>query len=105
LPWAFPCLAVEVGLVGSQSFKRWMNVTLGRRMRKTRRAVEKQLMQQDMSKQDAQQLSLCYEDLKNNITGMLKEGITNCVSRQNEERCEAKNSGFSAVLGGFHRRR
>jgi hypothetical protein len=54
----------------------WVYVTLGRRVRKTRRAFEKQLMQQGMSKQDAQRLSSCYEDLKNNITGMLKQGIT-----------------------------
>jgi hypothetical protein len=54
----------------------WMYVTLGRRVRKTRRAFEKQLMQQGMSKQDAQRLSACFEDLKNNVTGMLKEGIT-----------------------------
>jgi hypothetical protein len=54
----------------------WVYVTLGRRVRKTRRAFEKQLMQQGMSKQDAQRLSACYEDLKNNITGMLKQGIT-----------------------------
>jgi len=54
----------------------WMYVTLGRRVRKTRRAFEKQLVQQGMSKQDAQRLSTCYEDLKNNITGMLKQGIT-----------------------------
>jgi hypothetical protein len=70
------------------------------KMRKTRRVFEKQLMQQGMSKQDAQRLSLCYEDLKNNITGMIEQGITNCVSRQNEEGCEAKNSGFSAVFIG-----
>jgi hypothetical protein len=54
----------------------WMYVTLGRRVRKTRRAFEKQLMQQGMSKQDAQRLSTCYEDLKDNLTGMLKQGIT-----------------------------
>ncbi|MBN1358558.1 hypothetical protein JW988_07305 [Candidatus Bathyarchaeota archaeon] len=54
----------------------WVYVTLGRRVRKTRRAFEKQLMQQGMSKQDAQRLSACYEDLKNNITGMIKQGIT-----------------------------
>ena len=54
----------------------WMYVTLGRRVRKTIRAFEKQLMQQGMSKQDAQRLSACYEDLKNNITGVLKQGIT-----------------------------
>ena len=55
----------------------WMYVTLRRRVHKTRRAFEKQLLQQGMSKQDAQRLSACYEDLKNSITGMLKEGIAN----------------------------
>jgi hypothetical protein len=54
----------------------WVYVTLGRRVRKTRRAFEKQLIQQGMSKQDAQRLSACYEDLKNNITGIVKQGIT-----------------------------
>ncbi|MBN1245229.1 hypothetical protein JXA31_06510 [Candidatus Bathyarchaeota archaeon] len=54
----------------------WMYLTLGRRVRKTRKAFEKQLIQQGMSKQDAQRLSACYEDLKDNITGMLKQGIT-----------------------------
>ena len=86
--------------MGSQSFKLWMYVTLGRKVHKTRRAFEKQLMQQGMSKQDAQRLSLCYEDLKNNISGMIEQGITNCVSRQNEEGCEAKNPEFSAVFIG-----
>ena len=54
----------------------WMYLTLGRRVRKTRKAFETQLVQQGMSKQDAQRLSACYEDLKDNITGMLKQGIT-----------------------------
>jgi len=53
----------------------WMYLTLGRRVRKTRKAFEKQLMQQGMSKQDAQRLSACFEDLKDSITGMLKQGI------------------------------
>jgi len=53
----------------------WMYVTLGRRVQKTRRAFENQLMQQGISKKDAQRLSTCYEDLKDNITGMLKQGI------------------------------
>jgi hypothetical protein len=54
----------------------WMYLTLSRRVSKTRRAFEKQLTQQGMSKQDAQRLSACYEDLKDNITGMVKQGIT-----------------------------
>jgi hypothetical protein len=53
----------------------WMYVTLGRRVRKTRKAFEKQLLQQGMSKEDAERLSMCYEDLKDSITGMLKQGI------------------------------
>jgi len=53
----------------------WMYLTLGRRVSKTRKAFEKQLIQQGMSKEDAKRLSACFEDLKDNITGMLKQGI------------------------------
>jgi hypothetical protein len=53
----------------------WMYLTLGRRVRKARKAFEKQLIQQGMSKEDAKRLSACFEDLKNNITAMLKQGI------------------------------
>jgi hypothetical protein len=53
----------------------WTYLTLGRRVRKTRKAFEKQLIMQGMSKEDAKRLSACYEELKNNITGMLKQGI------------------------------
>jgi hypothetical protein len=53
----------------------WMYLTLDRRVSKTRKAFEKQLIQQGMSKGDAKRLSACFEDLKNNITGMLKQGI------------------------------
>jgi hypothetical protein len=52
-----------------------MYLTLGRRVSKTRKAFEKQLIQQGMSKEDAKRLSACFEDLKNNIAGMLKQGI------------------------------
>lgn len=52
-----------------------MYLTLGRRVGKTRKAFEKQLMLQGMSKEDAKRLSECFEDLKNNITGMLRQGI------------------------------
>jgi hypothetical protein len=54
----------------------WMYLTLGRRVHKTRKAFEKQLIQQGMSKKDAQRLSACFEDLKDNVTGMLKQGIS-----------------------------
>jgi hypothetical protein len=53
----------------------WMYLTLDRRVDKTRRAFEKQLIQQGMSNEDARRLSGCFEDLKNNITGTLKQGI------------------------------
>ena len=53
----------------------WMYLTLGRRVRKTRKAFEKQLIQQGMSKEDAKRLSACFEDLKNSFTNMLKQGI------------------------------
>jgi hypothetical protein len=54
----------------------WMYITLGHRVRKTRKAFEKQLMMGGMSKVDAKRLSACFEDLRNNITSMLKQGIT-----------------------------
>jgi hypothetical protein len=53
----------------------WIYLTLGHRVRKTRRSFEKQLIQQGMSKEDAERLSACFEDLKDNITDMLKQGI------------------------------
>jgi hypothetical protein len=54
----------------------WTYVTLGQRVRKTRRAFEKQLISQGMSKADAKRLSACYDDLKNSITNMLRQGLT-----------------------------
>ena len=53
----------------------WTYITLGNRVRKTRKAFEKQLTAQGMSKEDAERLSFCYEELKNNITGMIKQNI------------------------------
>jgi hypothetical protein len=53
----------------------WMYLTLGRRVSKTRKAFEKQLIQQGMAKEDAKRLSACFEDLKNNMTEMIKQGI------------------------------
>ena len=53
----------------------WIYLTLGRRVGKTRRAFEKQLIQRGVSKEDAKRLSACFEDFKNDITGMLKQGI------------------------------
>lgn len=53
----------------------WMYINLDRRVRKARRAFEKQLISQGMSEDDAKRLSRCFDDLKNNITNMLKQGV------------------------------
>lgn len=53
----------------------WIYLTLGIRVSKTRRAFEKQLVQQGMSKEDARRLSSCYKELENNVVGMLKQGV------------------------------
>jgi hypothetical protein len=53
----------------------YMYLTLGSRVRKTRKAFEKQLVLAGMAKNDAVRLSSCFEVLKSTITGMLKEGI------------------------------
>ena len=63
----------HLAIMGSSLF--WMYVTLGRRVRKTRRAFEKQLISQGMSKEDAKRLSACYDDLKNSLTNMLRRGF------------------------------
>lgn len=52
----------------------WMYITLDWRVRKTRKAFEKQLRQQGMSKEDAKRLSACYEELKNSIFAVVKQG-------------------------------
>jgi hypothetical protein len=53
----------------------WIYVTLVHRVHKTRRAFEKQLIFEGMSKADAQRISVCFEELKGNITGMMKQGV------------------------------
>jgi hypothetical protein len=59
----------------------WMYLTLGSRVRKTRKAFEKQLIQQGMSKEDAKRLSACFEELKNNITGTIRQGMVGAFQR------------------------
>lgn len=54
----------------------YLYLSLGKRVRKARRAFEKELILQGMSKKDAEQLSTCFEELKNNITYALKQGVT-----------------------------
>ncbi len=54
----------------------WIYLTLGYRVHKTRVAFEKQLTAQGMTKQDAKLLSASYENLKNEITGALRQVVT-----------------------------
>jgi hypothetical protein len=49
-----------------------MYMTLGWRVRNTRRAFEKELTRTGMSKEDAKRLSATFEELKNTILGTLK---------------------------------
>ena len=53
----------------------WMYLTLGKRVRKTRRAFEKELMKQGVSQETAERLSFCFEELRRNVTSMFKQGI------------------------------
>lgn len=52
----------------------WMYSTLGWRVRKTRRAFEKELVSQGMS-EDARRLSECFNELKNSLTTALRQGF------------------------------
>jgi hypothetical protein len=58
----------------------WVYLTLDMRVRETRRAFEKQLVEQGMTKEDAKRLSACYQDLKDNISAAVKQGITSGFS-------------------------
>lgn len=53
----------------------WLYLTLGWRVRKTRRAFEKQLVQVGMSKSDAKRLSACFEELKDGLVSSIKQGV------------------------------
>ena len=53
----------------------YMYITLGRRVRRARRAFEKQLILAGMSRDDARRLSACFESLKNSITDSLGQAI------------------------------
>ncbi|MGA3191043.1 MAG: hypothetical protein ABSD73_00840 [Candidatus Bathyarchaeia archaeon] len=57
-------------------------LTLGSRVRKTRRAFEKELLLSGMSKVDAERISACYEELKNGITSMLKKGVARSLEQR-----------------------
>jgi hypothetical protein len=66
-------LTPHLGIMGISFF--WMYLTLGSRVRKARRAFEKQLISQGMSKEDARRLSECFNELKNSVTGLLQHGL------------------------------
>jgi hypothetical protein len=70
----------HLAIMGTSLF--WMYLTLGWRVRKARRAFEKQLVSQGMSKEDAKRLSECFSELKNSITDMLRRGVTVNFERQ-----------------------
>jgi len=53
----------------------WAYLTLGRRVRKARKAFEKQLILQGMSRADAERLSVCFEELKNGMLAAMKQGV------------------------------
>jgi hypothetical protein len=59
----------------------WLYLTLGYRVGRTRKAFEKQLTAQGMSKEDAKRLSACFEDLKNSIVTTAKQGIVGMAFR------------------------
>jgi hypothetical protein len=52
-----------------------MWLTFGWRVRKTRKAFEKQLIRQGMSKKDAERLSAQYSKLKDEMMSTLKGSI------------------------------
>ncbi|HXX87405.1 MAG TPA: hypothetical protein VEH86_03045 [Candidatus Acidoferrum sp.] len=58
----------------------WMYLTLGRRVRKTRRAFEKQLIMGGMTKKDAVRISACFDELKNSMTQTLRRGTMGTIS-------------------------
>ena len=53
----------------------YMYLTLGSRVKKARRAFEEQLVLAGMAKEDAERIGYNFEELKNSITSMLKQGI------------------------------
>jgi hypothetical protein len=57
-------------------------LTLGSRVRRTRKAFEEQLILAGMSRKEARRVSACFEELKNSVTSMLKNEITGVPSRR-----------------------
>jgi hypothetical protein len=50
-------------------------LTLGWRVRRTRKAFEKELIKQGMTKENAERLSAQFSKLKDQITSSLRKGI------------------------------
>jgi len=59
----------------------WTYMTLSWKVRRARRAFEKQLVQQGMPKKDAEQLSQFLDDFKDSITTTVKQGLGNAFTR------------------------
>jgi hypothetical protein len=57
-------------------------LTLGSRVRRTRKAFEEQLILAGMPRKEARRVSACFEELKNSVTSMLKNEITGVQSRR-----------------------
>ncbi len=53
----------------------WTYATLGYRVRRMRRAFERHLVMQGMSKVDAVRLSASFEDLRNDIINVVKQNL------------------------------
>jgi hypothetical protein len=58
-------------------FVLWL--TLGWKVRQTRKAFEKQLIRQGMAKKDAKKLSVQYSKLKNEVMNALKRSFVRSI--------------------------
>lgn len=66
-------IATSIISVLSSLFILW--ITLGWKVRKTRRAFEKQLIRQGMTRKDAKRLSAQYAKMKNEIMNTFKGSL------------------------------
>ena len=57
-------------------------LTLGSRVRRTRKAFEEQLILAGMSRKEARRVSACFEELKNSVTSMLTREIIRVQGRR-----------------------
>lgn len=66
-------IAVSITSILFSLFGLW--ITLGWKVRKARKAFERQLIQQGMAKKDAKRLSAQYSKMKNDIMNTLKSSF------------------------------